>query len=231
MNIGDLLKDKNHLLKAFYKALERKYLNVAKQLIPLINNPKITYDFVIFHNKGNYEKSWESIILTSPQYAYLWAKDIRKSRWEEAEDIISQSPWYSYLYANDVLKDRFPKGEATILTDPLSAYSYAYSVIKGRWEEAEPLISQNSTAAFYYAFYLLNSPFEAGEDAIAQDPFNSYYYAKNVIKGRFKKGEKRIIEIQGLLEGYLFDLKEWGLLNEFLKDYPHLKPYTKKLYL
>jgi hypothetical protein len=222
MNIIDLLKGKDKIMKIYEKALLKKNLNLAKQLIPIINDPRTTYDFVIFYNKGNYEKSWESIVFNSPQYACLWAKDILKTRWKEAEPVISQSPWYSYIYAHDVLKDRFLLGEKSILTDPLIAYSYAYSVIKNRWEEAEPIIAKNPQSAFYYAHQVLNDRFVEGEEAIAQDADNAFFYARDILKSRFKIAEEKIIQNKRILKEYLVILKRFNLLNEFLKDYPTL---------
>ena len=130
-------------MKIYNRALLKKNLDLAKLLIPLINDPRTTYDFVIFYNDGIYEKSWESIILKSPQYAYLWAKDILKTRWKEAEPIIASHPQSAFYYARQVLNDRFIEGEEAIAQDVDNAFFYARDILKSRFKKAEEKIIQN----------------------------------------------------------------------------------------
>ena len=51
----------------------------------------------------------EHIVLTSPRYAYIYAKNVIKGRWIEAEDVIMTDAWWSYCYALFVIKDKLPE--------------------------------------------------------------------------------------------------------------------------
>ena len=55
-------------------------------------------------------------------------------------DLETCTPQKAYLYARDVLKGRWFQAEHLFLSDPRMAYWYARVVIKGRWFEAEHLI-------------------------------------------------------------------------------------------
>ena len=77
------------------------------------------------------------ILKRSPEYAYLYARDIIKSIWIDGEEAITKSSYYSYLYAREIIKGRWIEAEPVIMKNPSSAYYYARNVIKGRWEEAE----------------------------------------------------------------------------------------------
>jgi len=67
-----------------------------------------------------------------------------------------------------------------------------------------------------------------GEDTIAQDSYYSFAYAQDVLKDRFKKGEGVIIKEKVWLRKYMNLLKKFNKLEEFLRDFPEVKKYTKK---
>ena len=60
------------------------------------------------------------------------------------------SPLWAYVYARDVIGGRFPEGEATIATDPYVAYVYARDELKGRFPEAEASIATHPYEAKLY---------------------------------------------------------------------------------
>jgi hypothetical protein len=50
---------------------------------------------------------------------------------------------FAYLYARNILKGRFELGEPTIATDANYSYLYAKNILKGRFELGEPIIRNN----------------------------------------------------------------------------------------
>jgi hypothetical protein len=60
-------------------------------------------------------------------------------------NIIKRSPDFAYMYALYVLKSRWEEAEPYIMHDPNNAYWYTRDVIKERWPDAEPYIKQNET--------------------------------------------------------------------------------------
>jgi len=67
------------------------------------------------------------------------------------EFIIKKYGYFAYLYAKDVIKGRWPEAEEIIKTYPFTAYYYARDVIKGRWKEAEEYIKKDLSYAYGYA--------------------------------------------------------------------------------
>lgn len=58
----------------------------------------------------------------------------------------------AYLYARDVVKGRWPEAEPSIVKDLQWAFPYARDVIQGRWPEAEPTILKSPWAGSYRSF-------------------------------------------------------------------------------
>jgi len=84
----------------------------------------------------------------TPEEAYIKCEyKINK----KLELIIIKNPYYAYLYARDVIKGRWIEAEEIISTDSECAYYYSRAVIKGRWTEAEDIISTNSYYSFLYS--------------------------------------------------------------------------------
>lgn len=88
------------------------------------------------------------------------------TRISELEEIIITDPWWAYCYASDRLKGRFELGEQIISTDAESSYEYASEIIKGRFEIGEPAIATGASYSYWYASEIINGRFELGEPAI-----------------------------------------------------------------
>ena len=99
------------------------------------------------------------------------------------------SPENAYLYARDRIQGRWPPGEHLIAQDVHYAYRYAREVIKGRWPEGEAVIAQDAEHAYYYALYVIRDRFPQGEAAIAQGSRLALYYY-NRFKDQFTEREK-----------------------------------------
>lgn len=68
----------------------------------------------------------EKVMLTSPEFAFKYAKYIIGDAWPVAEKIIATSPEFSYKYAKEVLKGKpFPAGEKAIETSKYYSVMYA----------------------------------------------------------------------------------------------------------
>jgi len=63
------------------------------------------------------------------------------------------------LYARDIIRGRWEEAEPTLLKNPQQAYFYARYVIKGRFPEAEPAIVKNSELASKYAKDVMHDPY------------------------------------------------------------------------
>ena len=109
------------------------------------------------------------IIKKSPEYAYLYARDTIKGRWEEAEPYIMTDCYWAYNYARDIIKGRWFEAEQIIMKDVDSAYRYALHVIGGRWFEAEPYIMESPYYAYYYAILVIKDRFIEAEEYIKED--------------------------------------------------------------
>jgi hypothetical protein len=83
------------------------------------------------------------VVAKSPEYAYLYAKNILKGPFPLGEPIIAKRPGYAFYYAYDILKGPFPLGEPVIAKDPGYSYIYAKHIMKGPWPLCEPAISTN----------------------------------------------------------------------------------------
>ena len=70
-------------------------------------------------------------------------------------NIIKKDPEHVYLYARDIIKGRFPEAEEYIKKDPQYAYYYATNIIKGRFLEAEEYIKKHPKYAYEYAKYII----------------------------------------------------------------------------
>jgi hypothetical protein len=74
--------------------------------------PKKAYYKCLYDNQ---DEDLELIIIKSPYYAYLYAKDIKRSRWIEAEDIISTELNCAYWYSRRVIKGKLPENMHNIM--------------------------------------------------------------------------------------------------------------------
>lgn len=69
-------------------------------------------------------------------------KDDHFADWPEAGQIIMKSPEYAFLWARDEIKGRWLEAEPYIAKDGVAAVRYAFQIIKGRFPEAEKNIKK-----------------------------------------------------------------------------------------
>ena len=75
--------------------------------LPKFYNAKSAYEYIIKKNQGRQEEI-ESYLVEDPEYAYKYAKNILKGRWEQAEPYIRDS-LYADLYEKNVLHGDWPE--------------------------------------------------------------------------------------------------------------------------
>jgi len=126
---------------------------------PTLITPEEAYRYAM--EEGERTPELEEIIAKSPGrsagMAYLYAVNVIKGRWPEAEDVIAKESYTSYIYARDVIGDRFPEGEEKIKQHPKYAYLYAKDVIGGRWPEGEEAIKRVDPFWERYVEFLENN--------------------------------------------------------------------------
>jgi hypothetical protein len=111
--------------------------------------PQIAYNLAKrLHNaSGERDERLESVIAQDPYLACLYALDILKGPWPEAEPVIAQNAMWAFYYARDMLKGPFP--EAEIIIAPSSwADRYADVVLKtpedrARFREVQQWVAQD----------------------------------------------------------------------------------------
>lgn len=89
---------------------------------------------------------------------------------------ILKSPFHSYLYAKNVIKGRWPEAECNISSDA-AALMYARDVIKGRWEIAERFLAKTPALSYFYAREVVKGRFELGEKNMASSSVWLRHYA------------------------------------------------------
>lgn len=132
------------------------------------------------------DKTLERILLADAEsgpmtdklhHLYLYARDVIKGRWPEAEEYIKTSPYTAWHYAYDILQTRWPEAESIILTDHRSIYWYTRYVLFDRWPEGEKELLRIAAEGAAY------------KDVIMKTLVN---YASDVIKGRWPEAEEFI---------------------------------------
>ena len=162
-----------------------------------------------------------SLIKKDLIHGYLYARDVIKGRWPEAEPYIMKDPHIAYLYANDLMEGkRWPEAEPYIMKDPSIASNYATNVIKGRWPEAEPYIMKHPGNASHYATYVIKGRWSEAEPYIIENPYFAYVYARDVIKGRWSEAEPYIMKDPYFAYEYAKDVIE--------DRWPEAEPYIMK---
>ena len=172
-----------------------KYVPLTGQeRLNIVNQDPITaYVYARNVMKGRWPEA-EPYIMKHPITAYLYARDVMKGRWPEAEPYIMTDPYAAYLYANDVMEGkRWPEAEPYIMKYPTSAYPYARDVIKGRWPEAEPYIMKHPGNASHYATYVIKGRWSEAEPYIMTEPYFAHHYARRVIQDRWPEAEPYIM--------------------------------------
>ncbi len=129
------------------------------------------------------------VILSDPMAAALFAADVLRVSWPDAEPVIMRDLSAVLTYAQGV-RGRWSEAESLILSDIHATIAYIENV-KGPWLEAELLLSRIPWAAFRYA-EVIRTRFLNGEAAIMTDPRLSYLYALRVIGGPWPEAEPTI---------------------------------------
>lgn len=152
------------------------------------------YDYALKH--GRLPEKFEKIIAKKAYYAFWYAKNIIKGRFELAEKIIGKTKSYAYDYAITIHKGRFELGEHKISRDANHACYYAIYNLKPlglRFELGEPAIAKDGYASLDYSRYVLKplgvNRFELGEPVMASNASHAYEYSTQVLEDRFELGE------------------------------------------
>ena len=146
--------------------------------------PKVTHEDTEFY---------KSIFIKDAKYASLYAINIMKERWPEAEQYIMKSPKWVLEYMAEVMPDEeWPAAEKYIKQSPQYAYEYAYYHLGERWPEAEDTIMKSPSYAFEYANDIIKGRWPEAEKYIMKNPEAAYFYAIRIIKGRWPEAEKYI---------------------------------------
>jgi len=108
----------------------------------------------------------------------------RASPYQNAKllNIIRKDAYHAYLYSRELIKTRWRGAEQFIVIHPQIACFYAKDVIKGRWTEAEQYIIKNSYYAYVYSVEVIKG--KLSEDmhrammfyAISNDAFAKKYF-------------------------------------------------------
>lgn len=188
IDIEDWIKDGSSegwaLHSAMDKVLRRHSLTVEKLITEarLIEPDSISPD--IEYWKATEGKEHDiSAILSSAEWSYMYGKFIRK-RFKLGEPSILTSPTYAYLYAYEVIKGRWIEAEKIIASDPFASLAYARNVIGGRFHLGEDAIKRSPSASSDYVFSIIRKRDPSFEASIKKSPSASYQYALTFIKGR-----------------------------------------------
>ena len=156
-------------------------------------------------------------LLSSPESALDYAKDVIGDRWPEGEPTIMKDPIYAVHYALEVIGDRWPEAEPSIIMHPYAAADYAQYVIGDRWPEAEPFIMMNPRIAYMYAHHVIEGRWPEAEPYIMRDTFTSGLYARDFLEGEWPEAEA-----QARKNSTQYDAYERGLAGDYRQagDYP-----------
>jgi hypothetical protein len=121
-------------------------------------------DYAFHHGRFTFQNGVLLMnLLPNRIYRYCIANKTRVTKWEP---ILAKCPHFAFLYAKDILKGRFQAAEAVIATDASLAQKYAVYVLKGPFPAGEATIAMNPGASYYYAVSALHARFKKGEEAI-----------------------------------------------------------------
>lgn len=127
--------------KQLYKEISQKPYEVLKrareignQRTPELENfifkhPGAAISYIITNNNSMPLPEAESIILTSPEHCFLYARDIIKGEWKKANSVIATDIDYSFFYAQEILKRVFPEAHDKLLSSDKYKDRYAALII------------------------------------------------------------------------------------------------------
>jgi len=136
----DVLNNPNKIKKDLWKAITSRNKKLAEVLIPLAQDPYLTYEYAYYITCGKVKDEFEDIIAQDARFSYNYAKNILKGPFLKGENILSNDSNYAYLYARDVIRGPWSKGEDIIASDFWSANRYSQDVLKDRFKKGEKAI-------------------------------------------------------------------------------------------
>jgi len=168
---------------------------------------------------------YEEIIRLDPYCACLYARDVIKGRWIEAEKIIMEDPQAIYLYARDVIKDRWLEAEPIIMKCNVWKSLYERHVInKEKIKSVDELLQMNNRERALYLFDEAEA-FERRLDPEYEDLIlNSgvvevmVWYARDIMNERWYDAEPYILKNLDFACLYTMDVIEgrWKELEEYI---------------
>jgi len=124
---------------AFWENIN-EYQRKGKGLYVIASSPDTSYQYARYTDKPFPEG--ERVLASNEYWAYAYAKDIIKGKWEEGEAVIAKDPHVALEYAKYIIKGRFPKGEDAIAKTPMTAREYAIDVLEDRFPEGEAIMKK-----------------------------------------------------------------------------------------
>ena len=127
---------------------------------------------------------------------FLYKKQKEGEDFSKIENLIADSPNFAYMFAKNQIKGRWEKGEKAILTDPSILYSYISDVVKKRVPEFEEAILKHKNSSICYRYYdylrrYLRSDWNEGIPIIIKDPKYAMLFSKD-LRSRIPEAEKII---------------------------------------
>jgi len=177
----------------------------------------------------------EKLIVT-PSVIVSYAIDVINGRWREKESLIAKDPYAAVLYAKEVIKGPFPEAEKNILGSPwyFEYFTFATSasrllasqlssqfpsdmtvgeVLKiidnGRNADFEKKLlssTHNQSKAVWYAINVLKGRWPEMEEKIKKSPKWAVAYARDVLKSRWEEAEKYISKRDKYLSQYALEV-------------------------
>ena len=168
----------------------------------------------------------------TPKEAYKLAK---VSKWvcQEILDAIKKSPEYTFLYARDVIQGPWREGESTLLKNAQWAYKYAKDVLYHPWPEAEPYIKDSMPWAYLYATGVLRERWPEAEETIKSRPEMWIRYLQDLYAWNDPYSDVDDLGILLELLRLFPNIKTWnmtfGLQKKLLQTRPDLVGTIKNL--
>lgn len=168
---------------------------------------------------GRRDPAIEQAILkrADPTNLMVYARDVVKGRWPEAETAIIKDPDTAFAYVEQIIQVRWPEAEHLFVNDASLAFPYASRVIQGRWPEAELVILRSPQySEAYTKKFLSKDDWEQYRDQASKDPMMAVLYATNT-------GPRRIPELERLILTDAKAIAEYGakvLRTERVMNWP-----------
>lgn len=179
-----ILQNSNYASKYSIHIMKERWKEAEDIIFKNKDDMQSIYSYYVnflYKKEGEDFSNIENLIADSPNFAYLFARNQIKGRWEKGEKAILTDPSILYLYITDVVKKRVPEFEEAILKHKNSSicykyYDYSRRYLRSDWNEGIPIIIKDPK----YAMLLskdLRSRIPEAEEIIASNPETAYTYA------------------------------------------------------